>query len=209
MEKNVSDPRNRLVWTCDRRVQFVRWSAEVAPERLIFIDESGCNLAMSPTRGRSRGQRAADHRRPIGAETSHGGRGNSQRRGRASSPTRRDEYPRFIEFVERRLVPRLRPGDIVVLDNLLPHKAPRARIGRGGGCGAGLSPPYSPDFNPIEPFWGFVKPSFSGPRANSGRPALDTRRIIRRVPVRHLASWFRHCGFHHQPNRSGVMALAA
>ena len=58
---------------------------------------------------------------------------------------------RFLAYVEQVLVPTLRPGDVVVLDNLAVHKQPevRAAIERAGAHLRFL-PPYSPDFNPIE-----------------------------------------------------------
>jgi transposase len=53
--------------------------------------------------------------------------------------------------VERVLVPELRPGDIVVLDNLSSHKGPRVRnLIEAAGAELRYLPPYSPDFNPIE-----------------------------------------------------------
>jgi transposase len=57
----------------------------------------------------------------------------------------------FETYIEKVLVPELRPGDIVVMDNLSSHKGPRVR-GLIAGAGAHLLflPPYSPDFNPIE-----------------------------------------------------------
>jgi transposase len=65
-----------------------------------------------------------------------------------SGPINRDA---FEVYVERVLVPELRPGDIVVMDNLSSHKGPRVRamIEAAGACLLFL-PPYSPDFNPIE-----------------------------------------------------------
>jgi transposase len=57
----------------------------------------------------------------------------------------------FEAYVERVLVPEIRPGDIVILDNLSSHKGPgvRAMI-EGAGASLRYLPPYSPDFNPIE-----------------------------------------------------------
>jgi transposase len=57
----------------------------------------------------------------------------------------------FVAYVEQILVPTLRPGDVVVMDNLLCHK--RAGVGKAiakAGCEARYLPPYSPDLNPIE-----------------------------------------------------------
>jgi len=57
----------------------------------------------------------------------------------------------FVAFVERVLVPSLRPGQIVVLDNLSVHKNTRARqLIEAAGCRVLFLPAYSPDFNPIE-----------------------------------------------------------
>ena len=65
---------------------------------------------------------------------------------------------RFVAWVRRRLVPRLRPGDIVILDNLAAHKARAVRtLIEQAGASVRFLPPYSPDFNPIEPGWGLIK----------------------------------------------------
>ncbi len=57
----------------------------------------------------------------------------------------------FTAYVEQVLVPTLRPGDIVVLDNLGSHKGKRARQAiKRAGAKMRFLPPYSPDFNPIE-----------------------------------------------------------
>jgi transposase len=63
-------------------------------------------------------------------------------------PINRDAFETYVAKV---LVPELRPGDIVVMDNLSSHKGPRVRemIELAGACLLYL-PPYSPDFNPIE-----------------------------------------------------------
>ena len=57
----------------------------------------------------------------------------------------------FETYVEKVLVPELRPGDVVILDNLSSHKGPRVRkMIEGAGASLRYLPPYSPDFNPIE-----------------------------------------------------------
>ena len=63
-------------------------------------------------------------------------------------PINRDAFEAYVEQV---LVPELRPGDIVVMDNLSSHKGPAVRT-RIEAAGARLLflPPYSPDFSPIE-----------------------------------------------------------
>jgi transposase len=63
-------------------------------------------------------------------------------------PINRDAFETYVEMV---LVPELRPGDIVIMDNLSSHKGPRARqLVESAGATLLFLPPYSPDFNPIE-----------------------------------------------------------
>jgi transposase len=64
----------------------------------------------------------------------------------------------FAVYCQRVLAPALRPGDVVVLDNLGPHKDARARAAiESAGAGVLYLPPYSPDFKPIENMWSKVK----------------------------------------------------
>ena len=64
----------------------------------------------------------------------------------------------FVTFVREGLVPALRPGQVVVMDNLAPHKMPGvARLVGSAGARVLLLPPYSPDFNPIEQAFSKVK----------------------------------------------------
>lgn len=61
------------------------------------------------------------------------------------------DNPTFRAYVEQVLVPTLRPGDVVVLDNLAVHKQPEVRAAIAAvGAHLRFLPPYSPDFNPIE-----------------------------------------------------------
>ena len=64
----------------------------------------------------------------------------------------------FLAFVEQQLVPRLRRGDLVVMDNLAAHKSPAVRAAiRAAGAEVLFLPPYSPEFNPIEKAWAKLK----------------------------------------------------
>ncbi|WP_146207972.1 transposase, partial [Azospirillum sp. TSH64] len=64
----------------------------------------------------------------------------------------------FLTYVERVLAPTLTPGDIVVMDNLPPHKLPAVRNAiETAGATVMLLPPYSPDFNPIEMAFSKIK----------------------------------------------------
>lgn len=103
----------------------------------------------------------------------------------------------FLAFLRRVLAPRLRVGDIVVLDNLSVHKVPGvAEAIALAGAQLRYLPPYSPDLNPIEFGWAKVKAKL---RAVGAR----TRRRLYRALCQALAditpqearNWFRHCGY--------------
>ena len=103
----------------------------------------------------------------------------------------------FAAWVGRRLVPQLRPGDIVVLDNLGAHKTPRVRtLIEAAGATLHFRPPYSPDFNPIEAGWALIKKRIRAVAPRSAallrRTAQRARRVVRR---RHCEGWCAHAGY--------------
>ena len=104
---------------------------------------------------------------------------------------------RFVSWVRRRLIPRLRPGDIVVMDNLAAHKARAVRdLIEAAKPEVKYLPPYSYDFNPIEPGWALLKKRI---RAVAPRTADHLRctaqRARRVVQSRHCRAWFAHAGY--------------
>jgi transposase len=127
--------------------------AAVDPADLLFLDETSTPITLTPLRARApRGQRAVG-RIPRGkrphiawlATLSATGMGESLV---VDGPV---DGRVFVAFVERLLVPSLRPGQIGVLDNLSVHKSAQARaLIEQAGCQLVFLPSYSPDFNPIE-----------------------------------------------------------
>lgn len=122
-------------------------------EQLVFIDEFGCTTTMQRTHGRAPPNVRVVSRVPgghwkavstIAALTTTGITVSASFEGATDTET-------FVMFVERALVPTLRKGDVVVLDNLSCHKSPRVKqaVEAAGALLAPL-PPYSPDLNPIE-----------------------------------------------------------
>ena len=78
----------------------------------------------------------------------------------------------FRGYVEQMLVPTLRAGDVVVMDNLSPHKTQGVQEAiEATGATVRYLPPYSPDFNPIEPMWSKVKQHLRSTAART-HPAL-------------------------------------
>jgi transposase len=143
-----------------RRVQWKKYQARLDPSRLVFIDETWAKTNMTRTHGRApRGERL------IG-KVPHGRWHTltflaALRADRIDAPCVIDgpiNGDSFLAYVEQVLVPALRPGDIVIIDNLGSHrgKAVRRAI-RAAGAKLFFLPPYSPDLNPIEQVFAKLK----------------------------------------------------
>ena len=103
----------------------------------------------------------------------------------------------FRVYVEYVLVPELRPGDIVVMDNLSSHKDVQARemIERAGATIWDL-PPYSPDFNPIENMWSKVKAFLRKAKARTEETLIEAiADALRTITPNDCIGWFKHCGY--------------
>ncbi len=126
---------------------------DLDPERLIFIDETWLNTKMARLRGRApRGER-------LRMSVPHGHWRTTTfvaglRLSGIEAPMLIDgpmNGPIFQSYVDRVLVPTLRPGDVVIMDNLGSHKGVGVRAAiETAGAELRFLPPYSPDFNPIE-----------------------------------------------------------
>src|ERR1700727_278812 len=143
-----------------RRAQWIKYQDRVEAERLVFIDETWTRTDMAPLRGWApRGHR-------LTAKVPHG-RWKTMTFLAALRHDRIDA-PWFIEgqidgvsfriYVEKVLLPTLRPGDIVVLDNLGSHRGRAVRqLIRSAGAKLFFLPKYSPDLNPIEQVFAKLK----------------------------------------------------
>jgi transposase len=142
-----------------RRARWKLLQNRFDPGRLVSIDETWAKTNMTPTHGRApRGER-------LVAKVPHGHRHTltflaSLRSDRIDAPCVIDgpiNGDSFQAYVEQILVLTLKPGDIVVIDNLGSHKGKAVRRAiRAAGAKLFFLPPYSPDLNPIEQL--FVKP---------------------------------------------------
>jgi transposase len=103
----------------------------------------------------------------------------------------------FRAYVKHVLVPTLRAGDVVVMDNLSVHKAPDIEsLITGTGAQLIYLPPYSPDWSPIEPCWSKLKAWLRGMKART-REALDLAltKVIGKISNSDARGWFAHCGY--------------
>src|SRR5262249_41443774 len=128
-------------------------AAAYAPAALLFLDETSTHTAMTRRRARApRGQRAQGRvPRNRGPDVTLLAVLGPQGIATALSIEGATTRPVFDAFVEHLLVPALRPGQTVVLDNLAVHKSAAAQaLVEAAGCRLLFLPPYSPDLNPIE-----------------------------------------------------------
>jgi transposase len=103
----------------------------------------------------------------------------------------------FTAFVEHVLVPQLRPGDVVVMDNLSSHKVCRVRqLIEGAGAELRFLPPYSPDFNPIENVFSKIKQLLRS-LAHRSKEALwgAMQSVLDAITPSDAANCYRHAGY--------------
>jgi transposase len=186
-----------------KRAAFRTRCAKGDPDRLVFLDETGLSTAMTRLYGRApRGQRLVESV-PEG----------SWEMTTLVAAIRRDgvvgalEFPgatdtlAFRTYLDRVLLPCLRPGDIVVLDNLQPHRARAvARAIRRAGAGCWYLPPYSPDLNPIEKIWAKVKALVRKAKARTTEALWDAiAQALAAVTAQDCQGCFAFCGYHATP----------
>ena len=168
--------------------------------RLVFLDESAVNTAMTPTHGRSpRGERVHDSMpRSYGEQTSLIG-ALSFGRGLLAVMTLTGAVDTlaFDAYLARVLAPCLRKGDVVVLDNLNVHKASQvAAVAEARGARVLWLAPYSPDFSPIEQCWSKIKTLLRAAKART-REGLEKAlaHAIGQITKSDIRGWFKHCGY--------------
>jgi transposase len=178
----------------ERRREFCEELAGTDPRRLVFVDECGANTAMTRTYGRA----------PVGqrVDTNTPGRWESitltcgLRLSGVTAPlafsgaTNTDIFETYVEDV---LVPELKPGDVVIWDNLKPHKSEEA-IAAVEAAGARVEPlpPWSPDLTPIEEMVSKVKGAMRSAAARTTEAVYAAfASALHEVTPEDIAGWFR------------------
>lgn len=171
--------------------------AQLDPEHLVFVDETGANTAMTRTYGRApRGQRV---------KGSVPGKWKSVtliaglRLSGVVAPWAFEgatDTPAFESYVTQALAPQLGAGDVVIWDNLKPHRAAAARrsVEEAGAVVMPL-PPYSPDYDPIEEMWSKVKGFMRSAAARTTEAVYEAMgAALRAVCPSDILGWFKSCG---------------
>jgi transposase len=168
--------------------------------RFVFLDETGSNTAMARRYGRApRGQR-------VDGPVPHG----HWKTVTLTAAIRLDgvggclafdgatDAACFESYVELVLVPTLRRGDIVVMDNLTAHKGGQVeRLIRSAGAELRYLPAYSPDFNPIEKMFSKLKAYLRKAAARAVDRLIEAMGDgLRSVTQQDIAGWFESCGYY-------------
>jgi transposase len=176
------------------------------PRRLVFVDETWAKTNMTRTRGYApKGERLTDaaphghwHTTTfIGALTARGFIAPMVVEGAVNGDV-------FRAYVEQVLVPELRRGDVVVMDNLGSHTLARVRAAIvGAGCRLLFLPPYSPDLNPIENAFSKLKELLRRAAERTVDELWATiGRLLGRFSPAECRNYFRHCGYRKPATRS-------
>lgn len=176
-----------------QRATFVAEVAAIAPEQLVFVDESGANTAMTRTYGRA----------PVGERVPGTVPGHwesvtmisGMRLSGVVAPwlfVGATDSAAFETYVTEVLVPELQPGDVVVWDNLSPHQnAAAVRAIEAVGATIKPLPPHSPDLTPIEPLWSKVKERLRALAARTvQRVFAAVGTALRGVTLQDILGWF-------------------
>ena len=167
--------------------------------RYIFIDESGVTTDLLRRYGRSpRGERLRDYT-PCRHWQTHTVIAGLRVDG-LTAPAVFDgpiDNPTFLAYVEQVLAPTLRPGDVVVLDNLAMHKQPEVQAAiEGVGARLRFLPPYSPDFNPIEQAFAKLKAFLRAARPRNFDQVVQlVASALELFTARECLNFVQHCGY--------------
>ena len=175
-------------------------SERVEPERLVFVDEMGANISLCVLRAWSRrGQRAycwvPRNRGPNSTLLSSM---SMEGMGPALMVEGATTARVFEAYVEKVLAPRLRPGQVVVMDNLSAHKGDRVRkLIKERNCELVYLPPYSPDLNPIEEAFSKMKVILRKVGARSREALIEamSKALDTIKASRDARGFFEHCGY--------------
>jgi transposase len=180
-----------------QRAEFAARIGTIAPERLIFLDESGVTTSMTRLRARSTGGGRIHEATPGGHWKIMTILGAMSLRGMVAAMTIEEatDGDIFLAFIEQVLCPALKTGDVVVMDNLSSHKSAAVRTSiEKAGAELLYLPPYSPDFNPIEKAWAKLKELLRAAQART-REALEhaIAEALKRITPDNARAWFRFC----------------
>ena len=172
---------------------------ELPVDKLVFLDESGVNIDMVRRYGRAKNKNRVNDYAPV----------NTPKKTTLVSSLRLDgtqayEFfqgslngKNFLSYVKNTLIPTLKKGDIVVMDNLSCHKVKGVKEAiEEAGASVLYLPPYSPDFNPIEMMWSKIKALLRNWKTDTPELLHSViRDAFSSISVSDISGWFAASGY--------------
>ena len=172
---------------------------ELPVDKLVFLDESGVNIDMVRRYGRAKNKNRVNDYAPV----------NTPKKTTLVSSLRLDgtqayEFfqgslngKNFLSYVKNTLIPTLKKGDIVVMDNLSCHKVKGVKEAiEEAGASVLYLPPYSPDFNPIEMMWSKIKALLRNWKTDTPELLHSViRDAFSSISVSDISGWFTASGY--------------
>src|SRR5713226_739291 len=185
------DERARAAWREQAR--------QLASQDLVFLDETGSHIAMTPLYAYApRGQRAIGKvPRNYGANMTLLASLSMHGMGEALILDGAADTATFEVYIEQILAPSLRPGQIVILDNLSIHLGSQVKQAvEAKGCRLVFLPAYSPDFSPIEEAFSKLKTFLRRVGARTREDLQEAiAQALTRITAQDALGWFTHCGY--------------
>lgn len=175
---------------------------EIDPKRLVFVDEMGSNTSLHSLYAWSpKGERArCSVPRNRGKNTTLLASMSVQGMGPSLAVSGAVNATVFEAYLEQAFLPYLRPGQVVVMDNLAAHKGERVKeMIEHRGCELMYLPAYSPDFNPIEEAFSKIKGILREAEARTREALMEALgTALLAVSARDVGGFFNHCGYRTQ-----------
>jgi transposase len=174
--------------------------SSIEPDRFVFVDECSSNTSLAPLYGWSRKGERAHQKAPrnwgknitlLSSISKERGMGASLV---VEGSTNGTVFQTYLEDV---LLPTLKRGQVMVMDNLSAHKGERVReLIEAKGCELLYLPPYSPDFNPIEQAFSKLKSYLRDACARSRQMLMEViGQALSTISASNAEGFFEHCGY--------------
>jgi transposase len=183
----------------EERAAWREETSKLPTESLVFIDECGSNIALTPLYARApKGERVRGSvPRNRGKNTTLIAALSLEGMGAAMILEGSTNATAFELYVEQVLVPSLHAGQIVVMDNLQAHKSAQVRLAiEAKGCQLLFLPGYSPDLSPIEEAFSKLKTALrrAGARTQEALEEAIAQALLT-ITAQDAQGWFQHCGY--------------
>ena len=192
MQRSVNAPD-----VVQKRNEWVQMISKADPDKLVFLDESGVNTDMTRHYGRAVGKERAVDNAPENTPTNTTILSSIRLNGETAYTTYSGGTTgdRFVEYLEKVLIPTLHEGDIVIMDNMRSHHVNKvSEVLQKAKIQLLYLPPYSPDFNPIEKMWSKMKAIMRKMKIRDSTLLPDAvKKAIGYVRISDCKGWFRSC----------------